>query len=94
MELRRNLPFSMDKPYFEVYKTDEFINSVQGPVNRFRDFSSFESGLQKGLIRTQTFKNRRLSTIIKRYWSCSKDKRRCRGTRQNIKADERYYIFG
>lgn len=55
-KLRRNLPFSMDKPYFEVYKTDEFINSVQGPVNRFRDFSSFESGLQKGLIRTETFK--------------------------------------
>ena len=57
-KLRRNLPFSMDKPYFEVYQTEEFINSVQGPVNRFRDFSSFESGLQKGLLRTETFKDK------------------------------------
>ena len=54
--LKNNLPFSMDKPYFEVYQTDEFIDSVQGPVNRFKTFSSFESGLQNGLIRTETFK--------------------------------------
>ena len=57
-KLKNNLPFSMNKPYFEVYQTDEFINAVQGPVNRFKDFSSFESGLQKGLVRTQSFKDK------------------------------------
>jgi hypothetical protein len=56
--LKNNLPFSMNKPYFEVYQTDEFINAVQGPVNRFRDFSSFESGLQRGLVKTQSFKDK------------------------------------
>ena len=67
--LKDNLPFSMNEPYFEVYKTDKFIDAVQGTdfdkkiytkqknSNRFAGFSNFESGLKSGLIRTETFKD-------------------------------------
>ena len=67
--LKNNLPFSMNEPYFEVYKTDKFIDAVQGTdfdkkiytkqisTNRFAGFSNFESGFKSGLIRTETFKD-------------------------------------
>lgn len=100
-KLKRNLPFSMDKPYFEVYKTDEFIDAVQGPVNRFRDFSSFESGLQKGLIRTETFKKQDYSLLSRSTGIAAKTKegagvqdrtlKPMRGTIYSADLDEMYH---